>query len=72
MRTVPTNTVSPAFLTTGEFARRSCLSVATVKRLCDRGAIAHIVFSERGDRRIPASEVDRLLTEADANRLGQR
>ena len=61
-----------AFLTTGEFARRVHLSTATVKKLCDSGNLAHVVLSGRGDRRIPASELDRLLIEADANRLRQR
>lgn len=61
-----------AFLTTGEFARRVHVSTATVKKLCDGGQLAHVVLSRRGDRRIPASELDRLLAEADGKRLGQR
>ena len=47
------------------------LSSATVKRQCDRGEIASIVISDRGDRRIPVSEVYRLLEDAQANRTGQ-
>jgi excisionase family DNA binding protein len=58
----------PAFLTTTEFARRTRLSRATVRRMCVSGAIAHVVISPRGDRRIPSSEVDRLRLEAEANR----
>jgi len=56
------------FLTTGQFSRRTRLSVASVKRMCDAGQIASIVVSDRGDRRIPASEVDRMLAEAEQNR----
>jgi excisionase family DNA binding protein len=58
----------PKFLTTSEFSRLTHLSVATVKRLCAAGEIAHVVVSDRGDRRIPASEVTRLAVEAEANR----
>ena len=58
----------PSFMKTGQFARMTNLSTATVKRLCDAGDIAHVIISERGDRRIPASEVDRLLAEAQATR----
>jgi excisionase family DNA binding protein len=61
----------PAFLTTSQFSRITQLSVATVKRLCDVGEIAHVVVSERGDRRIPATEVERLLAEAQANKVGR-
>jgi hypothetical protein len=60
--------LSPEFLTTREYGNRVHLSDATVKRKCDRGEIACIVVSERGDRRIPASEVSRLQAEAEANR----
>jgi excisionase family DNA binding protein len=60
---------APTFLTTGQFAQRANLSQATVKRLCDSGRLAHVLLSRRGDRRIPASELDRLLTEAETNRL---
>jgi excisionase family DNA binding protein len=58
-----------AFLTTGEFAQRVHLSTTTVKKLCDEGALAHVVVTGRGDRRIPVSELNRLLAEADGNRL---
>ena len=54
-----------AFLTTREFSREVHLSASTVKRLCDAGKIAHVKLSPRGDRRIPISELDRLLTEAE-------
>ena len=57
------------FLTTGDFARKVCLSVATVKRLCDTRQIACLVVSDRGDRRIPATEVSRLLGKAELNRV---
>jgi len=60
----------PAFITTGEFCRLTGISPTTIKRMCDRHEIAHIVISERGDRRIPYREVDRLLAEAEAVRLG--
>lgn len=71
MSTSPTSENLPEFLTTSQFAQRTQLSVATVKRLCDGGELAHVVVSERGDRRIPTSEVGRLLEEAHANRIGQ-
>jgi excisionase family DNA binding protein len=58
----------PLFLTTTGFAKRLGVSKATVKRACDAGRLAYIVITERGDRRIPASEVDRLRAEADAKR----
>jgi excisionase family DNA binding protein len=57
------------FLSTGEFANQVRLSVSTVKRMCDKGQLASIVVSERGDRRIPRAEVERLLTEAESNRV---
>ena len=53
-----------------EFCRLTGISPTTIKRMCDRHEIAHIVISERGDRRIPYREVDRLLAEAEAVRLG--
>jgi excisionase family DNA binding protein len=68
MHTSPIPEDVPAFLTTGEFARRVGLSPATIKRLCGQGELAYVVISDRGDRRIPASEVDRLVAEAQANR----
>ena len=63
------DTEDSAFLTTREFARRVHLSTTTVKKLCDAGILAHVVVTGRGDRRIPVSELNRLLAEADANRL---
>ena len=51
-----------------EFARRASMSVATVRRLCDRGELAHVAISRRGDLRIPLNELDRLLSEAERNR----
>jgi hypothetical protein len=63
------DTEDSAFLTTGEFAQRVHLSTTTVKKACDAGLLAHVVVTSRGDRRIPVSEVYRLLAEADANRL---
>ncbi len=63
------DTEDPAFLTTGEFAKQVHLSGTTVKKLCDEGLLAHVVVTGRGDRRILASEVSRLLVEAAANRL---
>lgn len=68
MRTEPISDDNPAFLTTAQFGRKAGWSVATTKRKCDAGEIAYVVISERGDRRIPASELDRLLAEAQANR----
>jgi excisionase family DNA binding protein len=62
----------PAFITTGEFCHLTGISQTTVKRMCDRGEVAHIVISERGDRRIPYREVERLLAEAEATRIGSR
>jgi len=59
----------PAFLTTREFSRRTRLSPATVRRLCSAGDLASVVVSDRGDRRIPSSEVTRLLDEAFSNRV---
>lgn len=63
-----TTSEQPLFVTTGTFSRLSGLSPATVKRLCDLGEIAHVVVSPRGDRRIPRSELRRLLDEAEAKR----
>lgn len=40
--------------------------------MCVRGEVAHVVVSERGDRRIPASEVDRLLDDAEQARSGEQ
>lgn len=54
--------------TTRQFAQLIQVSIATVKRMCDRGELACIVVSERGDRRIPAAELDRLLHQAAVNR----
>ncbi len=64
-------TDQPLFYSTGDFAALTRLSVPTVQRMCDRGLIAHIVVSDRGDRRIPASELDRLLAAAEASRGAQ-
>ncbi|MCP4308604.1 MAG: helix-turn-helix domain-containing protein [bacterium] len=64
-------TAQPLFYSTGDFAVLTRLSVATVQRMCGRGLIAHIVVSDRGDRRIPASEVERLLAEAEGARSSQ-
>lgn len=66
-RKAPSNT--PYFLTTGEFCQYARLSVSTVKRMCAKGELAHVVISERGDRRIPRRELDRLLGWAEANRV---
>ena len=55
---------APLFLSTGQFAKVTNLSATTVRRMCKVGLLAHIVISERGDRRIPASEVDRMLDRA--------
>ena len=63
-----TTDLRPAFLTTAQFARQAHLSATTVKRLCDEGHVAHVVIPGRGDRRIPATEVSRLLADAEANR----
>lgn len=62
----------PLFVTTGEFSAMTSLSATTIRRMCDRGDLAAIVISERGDRRIPWREVERLLAEADATRTGGR
>jgi excisionase family DNA binding protein len=66
----PTSAGPPAFISTGEFCRITGISPTTVKRMCDRGEVAHIVISDRGDRRIPYREVERLLAEAEATRVG--
>ena len=59
-------TTDSAFLTTAEFAQRVGVSVSTVKRLADAGQLAHIRVGCH--RRIPASEVARLLDEAERSR----
>jgi excisionase family DNA binding protein len=59
---------APYFVTTGEFSHYARLSISTVKRMCDKGELAHVVISERGDRRIPRQELDRLLGRAEGNR----
>jgi len=41
-----------------------------VIRMVDCGELAAIRHGERGDRLIPARELDRLLAEAEANRVG--
>jgi len=61
-------TDEPVFLTTGQFSRRVGLSTSTVKRLCEAGTIASVVISNRGDRRIPTSELERLRSLAEASR----
>jgi excisionase family DNA binding protein len=61
------NQLEALFLTTSEFARLLGVSPATVKRRCDRGQLACLVVSDRGDRRIPSSELTRLRAEAQAN-----
>jgi predicted site-specific integrase-resolvase len=64
----PTETQLEAlFLTTSQFARLLGVSAATVKRRCNRGQLACLVVSDRGDRRIPSSELARLRAEANAN-----
>jgi excisionase family DNA binding protein len=67
-----THDISAQFLTVGEFAVRTRLSPPTVRRMRVRGEVAHVVVSERGDRRIPASEVDRLLDDAEQARSGEQ
>jgi excisionase family DNA binding protein len=56
------------WLTSGQFASALGVSDQTVKRMCDRHEIAHITISSRGDRRIPSSELDRLLDLAESRR----
>ena len=62
----------PGFLTTKEFSKCTHLSVATVRRLCAAGQIASVTISDRGDRRIPVSEVSRLAGMAESNRSRDR
>lgn len=68
MKACPPPSDQALFLSTGEFAALFRLSTKTVQRMCDEGLLAHIVVSDRGDRRIPKSEVDRLLAEAEGTR----
>lgn len=42
---------------------------ARIIRMVDRGDLAAIRVGERGDRLIPARELDRLLADAEANRV---
>ena len=63
-----TSTEQSYFVTTGEFCRYANVSISTVKRMCSKGQLAHVVISERGDRRIPRKELDRLLIWAESNR----
>ena len=65
------NPSPPLFVTTGEFSTMTSLSETTIRRMCDRGDLASIVISERGDRRIPWREVERLLSAAEANRAAR-
>jgi predicted site-specific integrase-resolvase len=64
----PVQSGTPEFLTTTQFARQLGVSAATIKRQCAKGLVAHIVISERGDRRIPRTEIDRIRIEAESNR----
>ena len=68
----PSRCVSAQFLTVGEFAAKARLSPPTVRRMCQRGDLAHVVVSDRGDRRIPVSEVGRLLDDAEQARSGEQ
>ena len=58
----------PAFLTTSEVAYELGISGKTVTRLCDLGILAHVTLSASGMRRIPVSEISRLLAMAQGNR----
>jgi excisionase family DNA binding protein len=68
MQPSPQHKQEAHFLSTSEFAKTVGISGATVKRKCDKGEIAFIVISDRGDRRIPRTELLRFLAEAEENR----
>lgn len=50
----------PVAWTTGQLARRVCLSQRTIERYCDDGVIA-CERTRGGHRRIPASAVEAFL-----------
>jgi len=69
-----TDAIPHRFLRVGEFAgeffgENTPTTRARVIRLADRGELAAVRVGERGDRLIPARELDRLLAEAEANRV---
>jgi len=71
----PTDISTPTFLRVGRFAGaafgvNTASTRARVIRMVDCGELAAIRHGERGDRLIPARELDRLLAEAEANRVG--
>ncbi len=50
-------------LTSGEVARILQLNVNTIRRWCDRGIIEHYRIGTRGDRRIPLSFIDDIISQ---------
>ncbi len=72
--TTTTSQEAPRFLRIGEaatliFGGSTPSTRARVIRMTDRGDLAAIRVGERGDRLIPARELDRLLADAEANRV---
>lgn len=55
---------APAFVSARRFAELSGLPIWHVRKMLKSGELAHIVVNGRGDRRIPVSEVDRLVEQA--------
>lgn len=56
------------FVSCAEFASLLSLSAATVRRMCRNGTLESLVVSARGDRRIPLSEIGRLVDQASVSR----
>lgn len=53
-------------LTSGEVARILHVNVNTIRRWCDRGIIEHYRIGTRGDRRIPLSFIDSIISQVHA------
>lgn len=69
-----TYAIQRRFLRVGEaaveaFGESTSSTRARIIRMVDRGELAAIRVGERGDRLIPARELDRLLADAEANRV---
>ena len=57
------NATRNQLLTSGEVAWILQVNVNTIRRWCDRGMIEHYRIGTRGDRRIPLSFIDSLISQ---------
>lgn len=58
--------MQPEYLTVAEAAERLRLSIWTVREYCRQGHLRATQINRRAGYRIPASEVERLLSPCDA------